>query len=148
MSNMDRDFQARAKRVRAQTGLGAPMPARRRVVKEDSGESALILAVFRPQLAFLLGAVALVAGRAVAMRYLGVEPSTEVLGLREAGLVLVLLVGIGPLFGKSDHLSHGALVVGASLAFLLEGFYVPMASDLMSTIYTPDYVGRVVLGLP
>ena len=148
MSHLDDDFAARAKRVRARTGDAPPMPVKaraRRVRDDDRGEQAAVLAILRPQLALVLGAVALVAGRAVSMSHLGIEPSTDVLGLAEAGLVLILLFALGLLFGKSDFISHGALVVGAALSFLCEGYYILMAPELMSSIYDPEYVGRVLI---
>jgi hypothetical protein len=78
---------------------------------------------------------------------LGVEPSTDLLGWGEGIVVFVLLVIIGLLFGMSDHVSHGALIVGATLAFMLEGHYIPAIPGLMEQVYTPEYVGLVVLGL-
>ena len=148
MSDANDDLQARIKRFGGQPPRLAPTPARGRIVDDDSGVEALIAAVLRPQLAFLLGAVAMVAGRAFAMNYLMIEPSTEVLGLNEGAVILVLLVGIGLLLGRREVISHGAMVVGASLAFLMESFYLPLAPDLMGSVYTPEYVSRVLLGLP
>lgn len=148
MSNLDDDFAARAKRVRARSGDAPPMPARtraRRPREADSGEQATVLAILRPQLALVLGAVAMVAGRAVSMRYLGIEPSSEVLALGEGFVVFVLLFGAGLLFGRSDVISHGALVVGAALSFLGESYYILMAPELMEAVYNPEYVARVLL---
>lgn len=145
MSNLDDDFRARAKRVRARSGDLPPMPARARIRHEDNSDRAAAMAILRPQLALILGAVALILGRSVAMNHLGVEASPELLASGEAGLVFLLLLPIGLLFGRSDAISHGALVVGAALAFLCEGFYIPLAPDLMESVYTPDYVTRVLL---
>lgn len=146
--NPQDDFRARVKRVQAQAGRAAPAPQARRARDDDLSEHAFIGAVLRPQLAAVLGAVAMIVGRALCMRSLGLEPSTELLSMTEAGVVFVMLFGIGLAFGRSDVISHVALVVGASLAFLLEGWYVLLAPGLMEAIYGPDYVGRVILGLP
>jgi len=148
MSNLDEDFAARAKRVRARTAGSAPMPLKARVRDEDRTDHALVMAILRPQLALILGAVAMILGRAFAMNSLGIEPSTELLGWGEGGVVLILLLPIGLLFGKSDAISHGALAVGAALAFLCESFYIPIAPDLMGLLYTPEYVARVILFVP
>lgn len=145
MANRDDDFQARMKRVRARSGGYAAMPAQRAVVDDDAGAEVTMAALLRPQLALVLGAVALVAGRAFAMNYLMLAPSTEVLGWGEGAVVLLLLVGIGLLFGRSDWISHGALVVGAALGFLVEGYYIPIVPRLMEHIYNPDYVALVLL---
>lgn len=148
MANQDDDFRARIKRVRARSGQFAPTPDRRVTRKTDVGEQAMMAAILRPQLAVLLGAVALVAGRGFAMNYLMIEPSTELLGWGEGGVVFLLLFVIGLLFGKSDLISHGALVVGAALAFLLERYYIPVFPGLMESIYTPGYVALVLLNAP
>lgn len=147
MSNQDDAFHARIKRVRARSGHYAPAPAavRGRVRDDDAGDEGLIWAILRPQLALVLGALAMVAGRAFAMNYLMLEPDTAVLTGGEGAVVLLLLVGIGLVFGKSQVIAHGALVVGAALAFLAEGYYIPLAPELMSSLYDPEYVGRVLL---
>ena len=79
------------------------------------------------------------------MNYLMIEPSTDLLGLGEGCVIVVLLFAIGLLFGKSNLISHGALVAGAVLAFLGEGYFIPVVPDLMESIYNPDYVGLVLL---
>lgn len=145
MGNQDDDFKARAKRVRVQSMQSAPIPARRRVNDDDFDAKATRWAVLRPQLALILGAVALVVGRAIAMNFLGIEPSTELLGLGEGGVVILLLVVIGLLLGKSQYISHAALVIGASLAFLGEGYYIPIIPKLMESVYSPGYVALVVI---
>jgi hypothetical protein len=142
MGKHDDDFEARIKRVRVKAKQYAPMPDQRRAGDDEHAMSGAIL---RPQLALILGAVALIAGRGIAMNYLMIEPSTDVLGLGEGGVVILLLLVIGLLFGKSDLISLGALVVGASLAFLGEGFYIPFVPELMESIYNPDYVSLVLL---
>jgi hypothetical protein len=148
MSNQDDAFRARIKRVRARTGHSAPAPApsRRRVRDDDAGDQSPIWPILRPQLALVLGALAMIAGRAFAMTYLMLEPDTDVLSGGEGAVVLLLLVGIGLMFGTSQAIAHGALVVGAALAFLAEGYYIALAPELMSSIYDPEYVGRVLLG--
>ncbi len=145
MGIQDDDFEARIKRVQVQSRRSAPMPNQRRVGDDGVDEQAMSGAILLPQLAFILGAVALVAGRGIAMNYLMIEPSTELLGLVEGCVVAALLFAIGVLFGKSNPISHGALVVGASLAFLSEGYYIPVVPELMESIYNPDYVGLVLL---
>lgn len=145
MGIQDNDFEARIKRVQVQSMRNAPMPSERRVGSDSFDEQAMGQAILLPQLAFILGAVALVAGRGIAMNYLMIEPSTDLLGLGEGCVVVVLLLAIGVLFGKSSPISHGALVVGASLAFLGEGYYIPVVPELMESIYNPDYVGLVLL---
>jgi hypothetical protein len=141
----DDDFEARIKRVKVKSMRHAPMPDRRRVGGDDDDETAMSGAILRPQLALILGAVALIAGRAIAMNTLSIQPSTDLLGAGEGAVVIVLLFGIGLLFGKSDPISLCALVVGASLAFLGEGYYIPFVPDLMGSIYNPGYVALVVL---
>ena len=141
MRNQDDDFNARVKRVRVQSRQYAPMPDR--VGEDDSDMWLMSGVILRPQLALILGAVAMIAGRAISMNQFMIAPSTELLGLGEGAIVIVLLFVIGLLFGKSDLISHGALVVGASLAFLGESFYIPLIPDLMESIYNPDYVALV-----
>ena len=145
MGIQDDDFEARIKRVQVQSRQNAPMPDQRRVGDDSFDEQAMSWAILLPQLAFILGAVALVAGRGITMNYLMIEPSTDLLGFGEGIIVAVLLLAIGVLFGKSNPISHGALVVGASLAFLGEGYYIPVVPELMESIYNPDYVGLVLL---
>jgi hypothetical protein len=145
MSNLDDDFKARVKRLRVQSRQYAQLPDRRRIVDNDFDERAISGAILRPQLALILGAVALILGRGFAMNYLMIVPSTDLLGLGEGAIVLLLLLVIGLIFGKSDVISHGALVVGASLAFLGERFYIPFVPELMETIYNPNYVSLVFL---
>jgi len=147
MSNLDDDFKARAKRVRQRSVRDAPMPASARADDDGAGLEA-VATLLRPQLALLLGVVAMVAGRAFAMNSLMIEPSTEVLSWAEGGVVFLILVGLGLMFGKSDAISHGALVVGAALAFILEGYYIPVAPGLMGTLYSPEYVELVLLKGP
>ncbi len=145
MGIQDNDFEARIKRVQVQSRQNAPMPGQRRVGDDRFDEQAMSRAILLPQLAFILGAVALVAGRGIAMNYLMIVPSTDLLGLGEGCVIVVLLLAIGLLFGKSNLISHGAVVVGASLAFLSEGYYIPVVPELMESIYNPDYVGLVLL---
>lgn len=111
------------------------------------GEQAPIRAILLPQLALVLGALAMIAGRAFAMNYLTLAPDTNVLSAGEGAVVLLLLVGIGLLLGRSQVIAHGALVVGAALAFLAEDYYIALAPELMSSVYDPEYVGRVLLDL-
>ncbi len=145
MGIQDDDFEARIKRVQVQSRRNAPMPDQRRAGDDSFDERTMSSAILLPQLAFILGAVALVAGRGIAMNYLMIEPSTDLLGFGEGIVVAVLLLAIGVLFGKSNLISHGALVVGAALAFLGEGYYIPVVPELMESIYNPDYVGLVLL---
>ena len=145
MGIQDGGFEARIKRVQVQSRKNAPMPGQRRVGDDSFDEHAMGQAILLPQLAFILGVVALVAGRGIAMNYLMIEPSTDLLGWGEGCVILLLLLAIGVLFGKSNLISHGALVVGASLAFLGEGYYIPVVPELMESIYNPDYVGLVLL---
>ena len=145
MTVQDDDLRTRIKRAQVKSRRNAPMPGQRRVGNDSVDEQAVSWAILLPQLAFILGAVALVAGRGIAMNYLMIEPSTDLLGLGDGGMVVVLLLAIGVLFGKSNLISHGALVVGASLAFLGEGYYIPVVPELMESIYNPDYVGLVLL---
>ncbi len=145
MGIQDGDFEVRIKRVQVQSRQNAPMPDQRRVGDDSFDEQAMSWAILLPQLAFILGAVALVAGRGIAMNYLMIAPSTDLLGLGEGIVVAVLLLAIGVLLGKSNLTSHGALLVGASLAFLGEGYYIPVVPELMESIYNPDYVGLVLL---
>ena len=146
MGNHNDDLRARIKRVRAQSRHVATMPESRVSADRDFDEQAMVGAILRPQLALLLGALALIAGRAIAMNTFMIEPNTEVLGLGEGCVVLVILFAIGILFGKADVISHVALVAGAALAFLGEGFYIPLAPDLMESVYNPGYVAMVLLG--
>jgi len=145
MGIQDGDFEARIKRVQVQSRNNAPMPGQRRVGDDRFDQQAMGRAILLPQLAFILGAVVLVAGRGITMNYLMIEPSTDLLGLAEGGIVVVFLLAIGVLFGKSNLISHGALVVGASLAFFGEGYYIPVVPELMESVYNPDYVGFVLL---
>ncbi len=145
MGVQDGDFEARIKRVQVRSRRNAPMPGQRRAGDDSFDEKAMSRAILLPQLAFVLGAVALVAGRGIAMNYLMIEPSTDLLGLGEGCVIVVLLVGIALLFGKSSLISHAALVAGASLAFFSEGYYIPVVPELMESIYNPDYVGLVLL---
>ena len=145
MGIQDGDFEARIKRVQVQSRRNAPMFGQRRVGDGGFDEQTMSWAILLPQLAFILGAVALVAGRGLAMNYLMIEPSIDLLGLGEGCVIVVLLLAIGLLFGKSNLISHGALVVGASLAFLGEGYYIPVVPELMESIYSSDYVGLVLL---
>ncbi len=145
MTVQDDDLRTRIKRAQVKSRRNAPMPGQRRVGNDSVDEQAVSRAILLPQLAFILGAVALVAGRGIAMNYLMIEPSTDLLGLGEGGVIVAFLVVIGLLFGKSDWFSHGALVVGAALAFLGESYYITVVPELMESIYNPDYVGRVLL---
>ena len=108
MGIQDGGFEARIKRVQVQSRRNAPMHDQRRVGDDSFDEQAMSWAILLPQLAFILGAVALVAGRGIAMNYLMIEPSTDLLGLGEGCVIVVLLVGIGLLFGKSSLISHAA----------------------------------------
>ena len=145
MGIQDNAFEARIKRVQVRSRRNAPMPDQRRAGDDSFDEQAMSRAILLPQLAFILGAVALIAGRGIAMNYLMFEPSTDLLGYGEGGVVVVFLLAIGVLFGKSNLISHGALVVGASLAFLGESYYIPIVPELMESIYNPDYVRLVLL---
>ena len=145
MSNQDDDFQARVKRVRVKPGPQAQPLGQMRGGDDGVDEKAMGRAILRPQLALVLGAVGLIVGRGIAMNYLMIEPSTDLLGLGEGAIIVAILVVFGLLFGKSDHISHGALVVGASLAFLGESFYIPLMPDLMGSIYNQSYVSLVFL---
>ena len=145
MVNQDDDFRARSKRVRVKSNLNAPMPSRRRSDADDVDKEAVIGTILRAQLALVLGAFALIAGRGIAINYLMVEPSPETLGIGEGGVVVAMLVAIGLMFGKSDMISHGALVIGASVAFLGESFYIRLFPGPMESIYDPGYVALVFL---
>jgi hypothetical protein len=146
MTSQDQDFDERIKRVRVKLGNDAPMPQRRRGNDARIDEASLILSVMLPQVALVLGALSLIAGRAIAMNYLGIEPSGHVLGVAEGALILLILVAMGLMLGRGQMLSHGALLVGASLAFLGEPLYIPAAPELMGSIYSSEYVTRVILG--
>lgn len=148
MSSHNADFEARVKRVRARSGGDAPMPAALRAAHDGGDAEAMLATVLRAQIALMLGAVALVAGRAIAMHSFSIAPSTEVLSPAEGLCVLGLLVGLGLLLGRSQVIAHGALVVGAALAFIGEGVYVALMPGLMETVYNPDYVARVLLNMP
>ncbi|MHA1528275.1 MAG: hypothetical protein ACTSVG_04605 [Alphaproteobacteria bacterium] len=145
MGFQDSDFAARIKRVEVKSRRDAPMRGLRTVRDDSFDEQAMSRAILYPQLALVLGAVALVAGRAIAMNYLKIGPSADLLGLGEGCLVAALLFAIGMLFGKSNLIAHGALVIGASLAFFGEAYYIPVVPELMESIYNPEYVGRVLL---
>ena len=145
MTVQDEDLRNRIERIQGKSRRLGPAPKQRRARNDSIDHQALSRAILLPQLAFVLGAVALIAGRAVAMNTLMIVPSTELLGLGEGGIILVLLVAIGLLFGKSDWFSHIALVVGAALAFLGESYYIALAPDLMESAYNPGYVGMVLL---
>ncbi len=148
MTVQDDDLKTRINRVQARSRRFAPMPDRRRGGDGDFDERVLIGAILRPQLALILGAVVLVASRAFAMNYLMIVPATDLLGLAEGGVIMLLLFVIGLLFGKSDWFSHGALVVGAALAFLGESYYIAVVPELMESIYNPGYVALVLLSGP
>jgi hypothetical protein len=144
MGTQDDNFNARIKRVQARSSNHEPMPGRRH--KDDDGDDrASISAILLPQLAFILGMAALIAGRAISMNYYMIEPSTDLLRISEGAVILVLLVVIALLFGRSSFISHGALVVGACLAFLAEEYYIPVVPDMMEAIYNPNYVSLVIL---
>jgi hypothetical protein len=145
MTVQDDDLRTRIARAEVKSRRTSPMPRQRRVGDDSFDEQAMSRKILLPQLAFILGAVALIAGRAIAMNTLMITPSTELLGLGEGVVIVALLVAIGLLFGKSDWVSHIALVVGAALAFLGESYYITLAPDLMESIFNPDYVGLVVL---
>ena len=147
MGIQDSGFEARIKRVQVKSRRNEPILGQQH---DDSSfdEKAMSSAILLPQLAFMLGAVALVAGRGISMNYFMIEPSTDLLGLGEAGVVVFLLLAFGVLFGKPNLILHGALVVGASLAFLGEGYYIPIIPDLMENIYNPGYVGLLLLEFP
>ncbi len=146
MSSLDDDFRARANRIKAHSGPIEPVARPARAAVAETGERGVVLSFLKPQLALVLGAILLVMGRGIAMRYLGVEPSGELLSIAEGVVVLLLLAGAGLLFGRSDIISHCALLAGAALAFLGEGFYIPLFPGLMEMIYDPTYVALVVLG--
>jgi len=150
MSNGD-DFNARLKRVEGRARYKnldrSPPGMHHKARDEDFDAEGMMRSILRPQLALLLGAMALIAGRAMLIHGLGVEPSPDLLGWGEGLVTFCILVVIGLLFGSADHISHGALIVGAALAFVLEGYYIPLFPDLMSQIYTPEYVGLVSLGI-
>lgn len=165
MSSGDDELRARIKRVQKRSGrdmpLGAPggaalgarlgasagaaRPGRRRVAAEETDPNAAVGAILRPQLALVLGLLAMIAGRAFVMNSLMFEPSTDVLGPVEGGVVFAFVAGLGLLFFRSDLIAVGALVVGAALGFLLEGYFIPLLPELMSTLYSPEYVGLVIL---
>lgn len=145
MSNQDVDFAARARRVKARSGPIGATPRQRPVAQDVGDEQPLLATILRVQIAFLLGIVAMVVGRAFAMNYLMIESSTDVLALSEGLCVLVLLLAFGFMLGRSQFVAHGAMVVGASLAFLGEAFYMPLAPNLMGALYSPEYVARVLL---
>ena len=145
MINQDTDFAARIKRVKKHPKRLAQTPTRQIAAKSNSGELSIARTILRPQLAFVLGVVALIAGRSIAMNSLMVEPSTEVLGLGEGVIVVGFLFVLGLMFGKSDLMSHGSLIAGASLAFLTEGLYIRLSPELMESLYNADYVALVFL---
>lgn len=146
MAHMDDDFEARFKRVKARTAHRATIPRAREVDDAGSGELATAGAILRPALALVLGVVALILGRAVAMNQFMVEASPDLLSPIEGALILPLLVVFGLLLGRSQVMSQVAMIAGAVLAFLCERYYVPVVPDLMAAIYTPGYVETVLLG--
>jgi len=145
MANQDDAFTARMNRVRAQSRPGAPMPSAGADSSGDFDEHAMIGAVLRPQLALILGAVAMILGRSIAMNQFMVESSPDLLSPTEGAIVLPFLVIFGLLLGRSQIISHIALVVGAALAFLCESYYMPLAPGLMESIYNSDYVNNVLI---
>jgi len=145
MASIDDDFQARIKRVRAQSGRAEPKAARARADDGDFDERALIATILRPQIALILGAFALIAGRAIAINQLGIEPGLNQLSLAEGAVILPFLIIFGLLIGRSEYISHGALIVGAAVAFLCEAFYFPVAPGVMSSVYGEAYVSLVIL---
>ncbi|HSF96187.1 MAG TPA: hypothetical protein VLA52_14275 [Thermohalobaculum sp.] len=145
MSSQSDDFEARMKRVRAKVRNREPVRIHSRATGEEPDGFSL-LSIVRPQLAFVLGAVALVVCRGVAMNYLPVEKGATTLGWIDGAVVIGALVVIGLLFGKSDRVSHVALLVGAWVAFITEGYYIRAFPELMSQVYSPGYVGLVMLG--
>lgn len=145
MASLDEDFEARMNRVRAKSRNFAPATEPRHAGGSDVDERAVITTILRPQLALVLGAIALILGRAIAIHQLGVEPNPELLSLTEGIAVLPFLVMIGLAIGRSHVISHLAMVVGATLSFMLEGYYIPLAPGLMEMIYDPDYVSIVYL---
>lgn len=145
MNSLDSEFRARANRIKAHSGPIEPVARRAQPVAAETDERGLLLAFLKPQLALLLGAVMLVLGRGIAMRYLGVEPSGELMSIAEGVVVLLLLAGVGLVFGRSEIISHCALLAGAALAFLGESLYIPLFPTVMEMIYDPAYVALVVL---
>ena len=148
MSDRD-DFQARLKcvkgRARNKEFTMPELGRRQEHHHEEVNTEALAMAILRPQLVLVLGFIALIVGRSIAMNVFGIEPSTELLGLGEGIVVLALLVVLGVLFGLTEYILHGALVVGAALAFMLESYYIPAIPGLIEQVYTPGYVNLVVL---
>jgi hypothetical protein len=138
-------FEARIKRVQVKSRQRAPMPDLRRGDDDSSDGQVMSLAILLPQVAFVLGAIALIVGRAISMNTLMLEPSTDLLGLGEGCVIIILLIVFGGMFGKSNHISHGAMVIGASLAFLGESYYIRVVPELMKSIYNPEYVDLLLL---
>jgi hypothetical protein len=146
MSNQDDALQARIKRMKVQPSRNVRAPARNRAAEKEFDEGRFSAAILLPQLALVLGFLAMIAGRSIAMNQFMIEPNPNLLGGSEGAIVFALLLVIGLLFGKSNHISHGALVIGASLAFLGESFYVPLFSGVMESVYNENYVSLVMLG--
>ena len=144
---MSDDFEERLKRVRSQQHRAAPEPRLGAGSERDFDEGAFVGKILLPQLAFVLGFAALIAARSVVMNQFGVEASTQTLSIAEGAAALVLLAVIALLFGR-NYFAHLALVLGACLAFLGEGIFIPLAPQLMEQIYTPEYVALVDLGMP
>jgi hypothetical protein len=138
-------FEARIKRVQVKSRQRAPMPDLRHGDDDSSDGQVMSLAILLPQVAFVLGAIALIVGRAISMNTLMLEPSTDLLGLGEGCVIIILLIVFGGMFGKSNHISHGAMVIGASLAFLGESYYIRVVPELMKSIYNPEYVDLLLL---
>ena len=145
MGIYDDGFEARIKRVQVKSRQRAPMPDLRHGDDDSSDGQATSLAILLPQVAFVLGAIALIVGRAISMNTLMLEPSRDLLGLGEGCVIVILLIVFGGMFGKSNHISHGAMVIGASLAFLGESYYIPVVPELMKSIYNPEYVDLLLL---
>ncbi len=150
MSQSD-DFNKRLKKVKAKLPGGPPpVGLNRRMAYAKDDDDDLEISVGKmvlPPIAFVLGALALVAGRSIAMSQLGIEGSTQTLHIAEGVITLILMGIVVLVMGKTNYIAMLALLIGGVLAFMSEPIWVPMMASLMEQIYTPEYVSRVVLGL-
>lgn len=146
----ERNFEERLKRVKKRLPNAPPptgMNRRAAFDKEmDDGDiSPIKLAL--PPVGLLLGLLAFVLGRSVAISQIGVEASSTMLTIPEGVVIVIMLAIFGLILGKSNYVALIAMVVGALLAFYVEPFIIAAFPDLMETIYSPDYVARSSLGL-
>ncbi|MHA1109165.1 MAG: hypothetical protein ACTSQV_08615, partial [Alphaproteobacteria bacterium] len=83
MTVQDDALRTRIARAEVKSRRPAPMPRRLRAGNDRDDDQTMSRMILLPQLAFILGVVALIAGRAVAMNTLMIVPSTDLLGIGE-----------------------------------------------------------------